>query len=479
MTTSDNDNNILQQRRDMLRNIFSLEIRSRVTALTGLTVEVKGFPAPLGAQCKIITRMGREIAAEVIGFRDEAAILMPLAEMIGISRGDWVHCLSLQAAVPIGPHLLGRVINGYGQPIDGKGPLLCGNYRTVQTQRLEPLQRRRIDAPLGTGVRVIDALVTCGRGQRLGIFSGPGVGKSILLGMIGRYTSADVTVIALVGERSREVREFIEKDLTEEGLARSVVVVSTADEPPPIRVQAGFVASTIAEYFRDQNKDVLLLMDSVTRIAMAQRQIGLAMGEPPATKGYTPSVFALLPNLLERCGRSARGSITGFYTVLVEGDDISEPISDAMRGILDGHLWLSRDLANRRHYPAVDILQSISRVMIDVVDEPHKKAARDIIRLIAVYRDIEDLVNIGAYAPGTNPDYDLAINSQPLINKFLRQDIEEGVAFSDSEKTLKELSQTIINMAGGDKNPDAGQEFTEKSKPRSSSIGLERMMAGI
>jgi len=482
------DNESLRIRRDVIDNTLALEIHGRISGLTGLTVEVSDFAAPVGAQCEIVTRSGPAIPAEVIGFRGEVAVLMPLAEMAGIACGDWVVCLGARAMVPVGEHLLGRVINGAGEPIDGKGPLLCQTQRSVFADALSPLERRRINTPISTGIRVIDAMTTCGCGQRIGIFSGPGVGKSVLLGMIGRYTSADVNVIGLVGERGREVQEFIEKDLGPEGLARSVVVVSVSHEPAPLRVRAGFVATTIAEYFRDQSKDVLLLMDSVTRIAMAQRQIGLALGEPPATRGYTPSVFALLPRLLERCGRSLRGSITGFYTVLVEGDDLSEPVSDALRGVLDGHLWLSRDLANRGHYPAVDILESISRVMPDVVDEAHLQFARMVTHLTAVYRDIEDLVNIGAYAEGTNPEYDLAVRSRAEINQFLQQLIKDRFSFEQAKHDLKMLVERIAGgsvgqnaspqqSAQGVMNQPAQNNFdNQNQRPKP---GLERMMAGV
>jgi len=443
-----------QQRINTVQQTLSVELQGRISGVTGLTVEVSEFAAPVGAQCVITTRIGKNIPAELIGFRDEVSILMPLADMVGISNGDRVICHSAQPAIQVGPHLLGRVINGYGEPIDDKGPLLCQTSRSVSNEPLKAMHRIRIDTPIGTGIRALDAMMTCGRGQRMGIFSGPGVGKSVLLGMIARYTSADVNVISLVGERGREVREFIEKDLGPEGLARSVVVVSISDEPAPIRVRASFVATTIAEYFRDMGKNVLLLMDSVTRVAMAQRQIGLAMGEPPATKGYTPSVFAILPRLLERSGRSAHGSITGFYTVLVEGDDLSEPIADAMRGILDGHLWLSRDLANRGHYPAIDILESISRVMSDIADDEHLRAAREIIRLTAIYRDIEDLVNIGAYAPGTNPDFDLAVKMRPSINAFLQQPVQQGVSLTQALQSLRELELASHENDAQDKVTD-------------------------
>jgi flagellum-specific ATP synthase len=476
MVAATKDNQEL--RLEAIQRCLTFRIQGRISGITGLTVEVADFAAPIGGQCNIVTRNGRNISAEVIGFRHGTAILMPLDEMLGIACGDKVYCLFAHASVPIGDQLLGRVIDGRGLPIDGKGPLLCQVRRGVTADRLEPLQRTRIDAPIGTGIRAVDAMMTCGLGQRMGIFSGPGVGKSVLLGMISRYTSADVCVIALVGERGREVREFIEKDLGSEGLSRAVVVVSTSDEPPPIRVRAGFVATTIAEHFRDQGRNVLLLMDSVTRIAMAQRQIGLAVGEPPATKGFTPSVFALLPRLLERCGRSSLGSITGFYTVLVEGDDFAEPISDAMRGILDGHLSLSRHLANRRHYPAIDMLDSISRVMVDIVGEQHLQAAREVIRLIAIYRDIEDLVNIGAYAPGTNAEFDQAVQAQKAINQFLQQSIQQRVTFAQAVQELKVLGE-VIKRGPTQNNASRKTAETPPPAPRQPSPGLERMMAGL
>jgi FliI/YscN family ATPase len=472
-------NNNWQQRIDTVGCTLTLDLQGRIASMRGLVVEVKDFAAPVGAQCRIVTRNAGEIDAEVIGFRGDAAILMPLSEIGGIASGDKVFCVSGQLLIPIGPNLLGRVINGKGEPIDGKGPLLCHVRRGVDTQPMRALDRVRIDRAISTGVRTVDAMMTCGCGQRMGIFSGPGVGKSVLLGMISRYTSADVNVIALVGERGREVREFIERDLGEAGLSRSIVVVSTSDEPAPVRVKAGFVASTIAEYFRDQGKDVLLLMDSMTRIAMAQRQIGLAMGEPPATKGYTPSVFALLPRLLERCGRSRKGSITGFYTVLVEGDDLSEPVSDAMRGVLDGHLWLSRDLANRGHYPAIDVLESISRVMPDVTEREHQQLAREITRLTAIYRDIEDLVNIGAYAPGTNQQFDLAVQMHEPITQFLQQHIEDGVSLVEAVTALKELWAKAKAIGQNMTNRDSTGREAATGVSRKTSRQLEQKLVGV
>ncbi len=442
----------------------ALEVRGRVADLTGLTVAVNDFPAAIGSLCRIERRRGEGIPAQVIGIRERQAILMPLAEPLGVARGDGVVCLAAQARVNVSEGLLGRVVNGLGEVIDGGPRLEAEDWYPLYRSAPDALGRPRISEPLGTGIRAMDALLTAGRGQRLGLFAGTGVGKSVLLGMIARYTAADVTVMALIGERGREVNDFLEKDLGPEGRKKTVLVISTSDESPVLRVRAGFVATAIAEFFRDRGKDVLLLMDSVTRLAMAQRQIGLASGEPPATKGYTPSVFALLPQLLERSGRTARGSITGFYTVLVEADDINEPIADAVRGILDGHVWLSRPLANRGHYPAIGVLESISRVMVDVVTEEHQAAARRIQRVLAVWQEIEDLVNIGAYAAGTNPQFDLAVQAKPLIDAFLQQRITERVTFDEARRQLLSLAQQLEQMeqrlskAGREPvRPEAGQ----------------------
>jgi len=442
----------------------ALEVRGRVADLTGLTVAVNDFPAAIGSLCRIERRRGEGIPAQVIGIRERQAILMPLAEPLGVARGDGVVCLAAQARVNVSEGLLGRVVNGLGEVIDGGPRLEAEDWYPLYRPAPDALGRPRISEPLGTGIRAMDALLTAGRGQRLGLFAGTGVGKSVLLGMIARYTAADVTVMALIGERGREVNDFLEKDLGPEGRKKTVLVISTSDESPVLRVRAGFVATAIAEFFRDRGKDVLLLMDSVTRLAIAQRQIGLASGEPPATKGYTPSVFALLPQLLERSGRTARGSITGFYTVLVEADDINEPIADAVRGILDGHVWLSRPLANRGHYPAIGVLESISRVMVDVVTEEHQAAARRIQRVLAVWQEIEDLVNIGAYAAGTNPQFDLAVQAKPLIDAFLQQRITERVTFDEARRQLLSLAQQLeqreqrLSKAGREPvRPEAGQ----------------------
>ncbi|MBN1846421.1 MAG: FliI/YscN family ATPase [Sedimentisphaerales bacterium] len=476
--TENRENQDYQHRLAAVERTLTFEVEGRICALKGLTVQVKDFPVPVGAQCQIATRHGGLIGAEVIGFRDRISVLMPLDPMNGISRGDRVRCCQGQASIEVGDELLGRVIDACGRPIDGRGHLQCQVRRQVIGRRIGPLERVRIDTAMGTGIRAVDTLLTCGRGQRMGIFSGPGVGKSVLLGMIAKNTTADVCVIALVGERGREVREFIEKDLGAQGLQRAVVVASTSEDPAPLRVRAGFVAATIAEYFRDQGKDVLLLMDSVTRIAMAQRQIGLAIDEPPATKGFTPSVFALLPSLVERSGRTAAGSVTGFYTVLVEGDDLSEPIADAMRGILDGHIWLSRDLANRGHYPAIDVLESISRIMPDVTGEPHRRRVRDIVGLIAVYRDIEDLVNIGAYAPGTSGELDRAVGAQPHINQFLQQGITEAIDPAEAGRQFEALYEAVQAPAGRAAAGPA-KDKPSAAKPAAESVGLERMMAGL
>jgi flagellum-specific ATP synthase len=421
----------------------AFEVAGRVADLTGLTIAVNDFPAAIGSICRIDRRSGGEVPAQVVGIRERQAILMPLAEPLGVSRGDRVVCLAAQARVSVSEELLGRVVNGLGAVIDGGPRVDAEDWYPLYRTAPDALSRPRISEPLGTGIRAMDAMLTAGRGQRLGLFAGTGVGKSVLLGMISRYTAADVTVMALVGERGREVNDYLEKDLGPEGRKKTILVISTSDESPVLRVRAGFVATAIAEFFRDRGKDVLLLMDSVTRLAMAQRQIGLAVGEPPAAKGYTPSVFAILPQLLERAGRTAHGSVTGFYTVLVEADDMNEPISDAVRGILDGHVWLSRSLANKGHYPAIGVLDSISRVMVDVVSEQHQAAARRVQRILAVWQDIEDLVNIGAYAAGTNPQFDLAVQAKPLIDAFLQQRVAESVTFEDAQRQLLLLAQQL------------------------------------
>ncbi|MCG3137971.1 MAG: putative ATP synthase YscN [Phycisphaerae bacterium] len=420
-----------------------IRVVGRVVAVTGLLVRAEGLRVSIGAMCQIRTAAGPRIMCQVVGFRDDQALLMPLAETQGVAENDLVYSEPSMQLVAVGDALLGRVLNGLGQPLDGGTPIHPEAFYPVLMNAPPAMGRQVIDQPLGTGIRVIDSMLTIGTGQRIGIFAGTGVGKSVLLGMVSRYTSADVAVIALVGERSREVLDFIQKELGPDGLRKAVLVVSTSDESPIMRVRACFVATAIAEYFRDQGQQVLLLMDSLTRLAMAQRQIGLAAGEPPATKGYTPSVFALLPRLLERAGRTPRGSITGVYSVLVEGDDINEPISDAVRGILDGHIWLSRNLAGKGHYPAVDTLNSISRLMVDVVDKPHYQAAQVVRRVLGTWNDIEDLVNIGAYAKGTNPRFDVAIDMKPSIDRFLMQAIEDRAELATSRTGLIQLADAI------------------------------------
>ncbi len=428
---------------DLVTRMPTPALVGRVADVTGITVVVTGLPAPVGSMCSIYRKSGGQVEAQVVGFRDDRTILMPLRDTLGIARGHQVVALPGQARVGVCEGLVGRVVDGMGRVIND-GPAVCYDaHYPLYRPAPKALARPRITQPLATGIRVMDSMLTAGRGQRLGLFSGTGVGKSVLLGMIARYTDADVTVLALVGERGREVNEFIEKDLGPEGRGRTVVVLSTSDESPVLRVRAGFVATAVAEYFRDRGKSVLLLMDSLTRIAMAQRQIGLSAGEPPATKGYTPSAFALLPQLLERAGQTDRGSITGFYTVLVEADDISDPVGDAVRGVLDGHVWLSRALANKAYYPAVSVAESISRVMCDVVDEQHLAAARTVLRTIATWNEIEDLVNIGAYASGTNPEFDAVIQTRPAVQTFLQQAIAQRVTFAEARRQLVALAQQI------------------------------------
>ena len=426
-----------------LESTCPIRATGRVTNVVGLVVEAQGPVSCLGTVCDIHTRNNHSIAAEVSGFKDNKVLLMPLEEIRGIGPGCRVVARQQNAVVPVGPGLLGRVIDGLGNPIDGKGPLVSETEYPIYAPSLNPLLRQRIYKPLDLGVRVINGLLTVGCGQRIGVFAGSGVGKSVLLGMIARNTRADVNVIALIGERGREVNEFIQKELGEEGLRRSVLVVATSDRLPLIRMRGAFIATAIAEFFRDQGHHVNLMMDSVTRFAMAQREIGLALGEPPTTKGYTPSVFTMLPKLLERAGTSDnRGTITGLYTVLVEGDDANEPIADALRSILDGHILLTRDLAMQNHYPAIDVLGSISRVMDDIVDDKHKENAQRLKQVMATYRKAEDLINIGAYVSGSNHKIDYAITMFEKINAYLRQDIEETVIYEDSVGQMEQLFET-------------------------------------
>ena len=434
---------LFEHQRNLVGRCRLIRSTGRVVEVTGLTVIADGLAIPVGSLCSIRRDLDEPIAAQVVGARGQRAVLITMQEPLGVGVGDPVESEMGMEMVPVGRQMLGTVLDGMGRPIGGRTRFTAEAHYPVFHDAPPPLTRRAIDEPVATGVRVIDAMHTVGGGQRLGIFAGTGVGKSILMGMIARNTTADVIVVALVGERGREVGDFLRKDLGESGLARSVLVLSTSDESPVMRVRAAFVATAVAEYFRDQGNDVLLLADSTTRMAMAQRQIGLAAGEPPTTKGYPPSVFSLLPKLLERSGRTDRGSITGLYTVLVEADDINEPISDAIRGILDGHVWLSRDLANRGHYPAVSVLDSISRVMVDVVDASHVRAAATVRRTLAVWADIEDLVNVGAYASGSSVEFDVAVQAKPMIDEFLTQGMHEKVNLAQSREGLLALAEGI------------------------------------
>jgi flagellum-specific ATP synthase len=426
-----------------LRDVNTIKTVGSVKRAVGLVVESQGPPVSVGELCEIIGQ-GRTdvIPAEVIGFRDNYVLSMPFYKVNGVKLGDKVVCRKKQGSVPVSWALLGRVINGMGEPIDGLGPIRSEGEYPLQPAGTNPLERKNIEDILGTGIRAIDGILTCGKGQRIGIFGGSGVGKSTLLGMMARYTSADVNVISLVGERGREVRGFIEKDLGTEGLRRSVVVVSTSDEPPLLRIRAAMMATSVAEYFRDQGKDVLLMMDSITRFAMAQREVGLAAGEPPSSKGYTPSVFALLPRLVERAGNfMSGGSITGFYTVLVEGDDMNEPVADAVRSLLDGHVVLSRELAWRNHYPCIDILASISRLMPDLAPATYTEKAGKIRELLSTYQKAEDMINIGAYVKGSSPKIDLALRKMDMINGFLKQRQEERVSAENAMAKVVEITQ--------------------------------------
>ncbi len=421
-------------------NLFSC--KGSVLRVSGLTVESNGPSVGMGQLCEIHLRDSRNIPAEVVGFKVGHLILLPLEHIDGISPGDTVTTLDRPRYITLDESILGRVLDGLGRPIDGKGPLRGREKRPLDNSSPPALSRKMITEPLSLGIRSIDGLLTCGKGQRIGIFSGSGVGKSVLLGEIANSSEADVNVVALVGERGREVREFLEKDLGAEGLARSVVIVAASDAAPIQRVKAGLVAVTIAEYFRDKGRNVLFMMDSLTRLAQAQREIGLAAGEPPASKGYCPSVFSLLPRLVERLGCSKTGSITGIITVLVEGDDLTDPVADSARSLLDGHIVLSRKMADRGHYPAVDILQSVSRLMTTVVNNEHKKAAQKFREIYATYTDAEDLINIGAFSPGSNKRIDGSVALIDRIQNFLIQPIRERSSFDDTVNRLSDIAQS-------------------------------------
>jgi len=425
-----------------LQSAQPLEALGTVAALRGLTVLVDDLPLPIGALVRIECAAVRERRlGEVVGFDAERAVVMLLGPTAGVRPGDRVRSVEITPTIGVSRAMLGRIVNAFGRPIDGKGPIESGVRVPIMPDALPPMQRARINQPLATGVRAIDAMLTTGAGQRLGVFAGPGVGKSTLLGSIARFTEADVSVIALVGERGREVRDFIEGALGPEGLARSIVVVATSDESPLLRIRAFLAACAVAERFRAESARVMLMVDSVTRFAQAQRQVGLAVGEPPATKGYTPSVFALLPMVLERAGAvEGAGSITGFYTVLVEGDDLTEPVSDAVRGILDGHVVLSRDMARRGHFPAIDVLDSVSRVADGISSEQHIAARRRVLSLLAAHKEVEELVQIGAYASGSDPDADIAIAMKDKIDAFLRQKPDEADTFDHAADALMALA---------------------------------------
>jgi flagellum-specific ATP synthase len=430
----------LEKYREKIFEVKPFSLVGYIDLVSGLTIESIGPPASVGEVCKIYyDEKGEEILAEVVGFRQNRLILMPIGNISGVKPGSFVSPLGKPFTVKVNNSILGRVLDGLGRPLDDGPSIEEGIDCPLENSPPHPLRRERIKDIIPVGVKAIDGLLTCGKGQRIGIFAGSGVGKSTLLGMIARHSKADVNVIALIGERGREVRDFIEKSLGKEGLARSVVVVATSDQPPIIRLKAAFTATAIAEYFRDIGKDVILLMDSVTRFAMAQREVGLASGEPPTTKGYTPSVFALLPLLLERSGNSERGSITGFYTVLVEADDMNEPISDAVRAILDGHIVLSRAIAMENRYPPIDILASISRVMSDIVSKEHIQVANKFREIMSVYTQARDLIQIGAYVSGSDPRVDSARNLIYEIYDFLSQEIEEEISFEDTVASITRI----------------------------------------
>jgi flagellum-specific ATP synthase len=426
-----------------LAGIDPLRWTGKVTALTGLLIESQGPAAAVGDFCEVKVMGGRTIRTQVIGFGNGRVLSMPLEETSGLQLGDAVVARKQDARIDVGPQLLGRVLDGFGKPMDGKPDIAAEDSYDLYATPPGPLEREHIEERLTTGIRVIDSLLPIGKGQRVGIFGGSGVGKSTLLGAMVRQSSADVAVIAMIGERNREVREFLEKELSEEGMKKSVVVVATSDRPAPLRIRAGFVALAVSEYFRDQGKNVLLVMDSVTRLAMAQREIGLAAGEPPSQKGYTPSVFNLLPRMFERAGKFRRGSITGFFTVLVEGDDFNEPICDATRSILDGHIILSRELGSAGHYPAVDVLQSVSRLASRISTPEQKVSARKLRAAMADYQRSEDLINLGAYTAGANPQLDAAIQLRPRLLDFLRQDSHEVSDFDQTLAGMQSLAGAI------------------------------------
>ena len=429
--------------REMIPSVRNAETMSRtgkIENIVGMSIEASGGRAAIGDICRIYSNeSGGQVPAEVVGFKNDHILLMPYANMSGISAGNFVRNTGKRLTLPVGPFLRGRVINALGQPIDGLEPFQRADSYSIDSGYINPMTRPPIRERMEFGVKAIDSLLTIGKGQRIGIFAGSGVGKSTLLGMIAKNVKADINVIALVGERGREVLEFMQKDLGEEGMRRSVLVVATSDQPAMLRMKCPSVATSIAEYFRDQGYDVLLMMDSLTRFAMAQREIGLAIGEPPVARGYTPSMYAEMPKLLERSGNFERGSITGVYTVLVEGDDTNEPIADTVRGILDGHIVLSRQLANSNHFPAIDVGASISRLMVEIVSPEHRQLASQLRDVMGVYQKNADLVSIGAYKAGTNPKLDHALQKMDAINGFLTQGIDESFSYEESLEELRRI----------------------------------------
>jgi len=431
---------ILEKYLEVIDGTETIKVNGKVTDVIGFIIVSIGPNVSLGEVCTVIDKSGNEVCkAEVVGFKEGKVLSIALGEIHNISPSCEIIASGKSFSIGVGEKLLGRVLDGFGNPIDGKGEIEYSSMRKVFREPPNPLTRDRITKPLQTGVRAIDGLLTVGKGQRVGIFAGSGVGKSVMLGMIAKNTSADVSIIVLVGERGREVREFIEKDLGEEGLKRSVIVVATSDKPSLARIKAAYIGTTIAEYFRDLGKDVVLMMDSVTRFAHAQREVGITIGEPPTTKGYTPSVFAVLPKLLERAGTSKSGTITGFYTVLVDGDDMTDPIADSVRSILDGHFVLSRKIANKGQFPAIDPLQSVSRVMPDIVSTDHRKRAMEFNEILSSYNEAEDLINIGAYVKGSNPQIDHALSKIQDLRKFLKQDMKEKALYEDTIAKLESL----------------------------------------
>ena len=429
--------------RQMVRQVYNAETYSltgKIENIVGMSIEASGGRAAVGDICRIYNGdSGSQVTAEVVGFKNDHILLMPYSDMNGISAGNFVRNTGRQLTLRMGEFLRGRIINAMGQPIDGKVPFEGGELYCVDSSYINPLRRPPIRERMEFGVKAIDGMITIGKGQRIGIFAGSGVGKSTLMGMIAKNVKADINVIALVGERGREVLEFVQKDLGEEGMRRSILVVATSDQPAMLRKKCPSVATGIAEYFRDQGYDVLLMMDSLTRFAMAQREIGLAIGEPPVSRGYTPSMYAEMPKLLERSGNFDKGSITGVYTVLVEGDDTNEPIADTVRGILDGHIVLSRALANSNHYPAIDVSASISRLMVEIVEQEHRQLASRLRDILSTYEKNADLVAIGAYKPGTNRNLDYALSKIDAVNEFLMQDINEGFSYDQCVERLKSI----------------------------------------